>query len=120
MIKVTMGLRNVNVNVINCSNYVTDPLFQLSSVLGTQCESNNLENVRKDALVAIDGRQCGKYAPHFSVRLPYIPTHAFSCGLFEVMGLGYVLLRGKLKPPLMQWIAFIGIIRCAYSDGSHS
>ncbi len=48
-------------------------------------------------MVTVDGCQCGKYAPYSSVRLLDTPTHVFLRVLSQVMGLGYVLLRGKLS-----------------------
>jgi hypothetical protein len=50
------------------------------------------QNVWKDALVAVDGGQRGKYV----VLGPVLraQTHVF-CVAFKVMGLGYALLRGE-------------------------
>ncbi|KAI0253930.1 hypothetical protein BJV78DRAFT_1122478 [Lactifluus subvellereus] len=43
--------------------------------------------------------QCGKYAHHLLVWLPYTPTHVLLYGTFKVMGLGYVLLRATVPTP---------------------
>lgn len=57
----------------------------------------NLEqNVRKNALVTVDGGQRGKYALRLLVRVLYTQTHVLLAWPFEVMGLGWALLRGEL------------------------
>ena len=54
------------------------------------------QNVRKDALVTVDGGQRRKYAFRLPVRVLSIQTHVLLASLFKVMGLGYALLRGEL------------------------
>lgn len=65
--------------------------------LGHGAATKLLQNVWKDALVAVDNGQRGKYAPIFFFLASAPPTSSWFSPprLSKVMGLGYALLRGE-------------------------
>jgi hypothetical protein len=67
--------------------------FQLRHRCPLQHRQNSSKNVGKDALVIVDGGQRGKYVPCLLVRMVLTLTNIL--WLFQVMGLGYALLRGE-------------------------